>query len=56
MSELSPHVSPQFGAQYDGPVEKWDRLEARAKAKKLGVWGRAGYETPAEYKKRMRGS
>ena len=46
----------QGGAQYDGPLERWNRLEARAKAKRLGVWRqKGGFESPAEYKRRQRG-
>ena len=44
------------GAEYDGPIERWDRIEAMAKARGRGVWaaGAAAAETPAEYKRKLR--
>ncbi|CAM9839200.1 unnamed protein product, partial [Choristocarpus tenellus] len=42
------------GAEYNGHKEELEALEEEAKAKKLGLWGKTGLETPAEYKARMK--
>lgn len=49
-------VYRQGGAQYDSPegVAKWDRLEARAKARQRGLWAGKKVELPSAYKARMR--
>ncbi|CAM9657496.1 unnamed protein product [Discosporangium mesarthrocarpum] len=44
----------QGGAEYDGCLNTLDGEEAAAKAGKVGLWGKAGLETPAEYKARMK--
>lgn len=55
-------VYRQGGAQYDSAegVDKWNRIEARAKARRRGLWAGAAdgaaHELPSEYKRRMRAS
>lgn len=55
-------VYRQGGAQYDSSegVEKWNRIEASAKARGRGMWasGSGGkvLELPSDYKRRMRAS
>ncbi|KAJ1427052.1 hypothetical protein B484DRAFT_431614 [Ochromonadaceae sp. CCMP2298] len=46
-------VYRQGGAQYDGPVSRWNDIEARAQKKKRGMWVKGGeVELPSEYKKK----
>ncbi|CAM9780817.1 unnamed protein product [Heterosigma akashiwo] len=45
----------QGGAEYGGRLPTFEALEQEAKEKKLGIWS-GEYETPAEFKKRQRGS
>jgi endonuclease YncB( thermonuclease family) len=50
-------VYRQGGAQYDSPdgVDKWNRIEARAKASGRGMWaGKKRLELPSEYKARLK--
>lgn len=46
-------VYRQGGAQYDGPVERWNSLERQAIRSKRGMWmnGEHNAELPSEYKK-----
>ncbi|KAJ2861933.1 putative endonuclease lcl3 [Coemansia aciculifera] len=41
-------------AQYDGQLEKLEKIEAAAKKAKRGIWGlkKGQYESPAEYKRK----
>ncbi|EPR78275.1 hypothetical protein SLOPH_2662 [Spraguea lophii 42_110] len=41
-------------AVYDNKKEKYIKKENIAKRKKLGIWGLKNYESPMDYKKRMR--
>jgi len=49
-------VYRQGGAEYDGRKDKFEALEANAKAKKAGLWerGRLAVELPSQYKARQR--
>jgi endonuclease YncB( thermonuclease family) len=50
-------VYRQGGAQYDGSIDKWNKIEAEAKKKKLGIWSVenvATMESPGDYKKRQK--
>ena len=38
------------GAQYDGSIERWNRLEAKAERSRVGMWGHGGVN-PGAYKK-----
>ena len=42
------------GAQYDGDIESWNRIEARAIARKRGIWKDPQANDPAKYKARLR--
>jgi len=46
-------VYRQGGAQYDGPVSRWDSLEQRAIQSKKGIWsnGKANADLPSAYKR-----
>jgi micrococcal nuclease len=45
-------VYRQGGAQYDGPVARWNDIESRAQKRKKGMWKGAKVELPSEYKKK----
>ncbi len=46
-------VYRQAGAQYGGKLEVYEKLEAQAQKKKVGMWSLGDkLETAAEYKKR----
>jgi micrococcal nuclease len=49
-------VYRQGGAQYDGPVEKWNAIEKQAISRRRGMWvnGQATAELPSEFKKSTR--
>ncbi len=51
-------VYRQGGAQYDGGVERWNKLEATATQKRKGMWvnGADGVQLPSDYKKQQRKS
>ena len=44
----------QGGAQYDGNIARWNKLEEMARRQKVGIWSQdaAATELPSEYKKR----
>jgi micrococcal nuclease len=44
----------QGGAEYDGPIERWERLEAAAQRKRIGIWSTEGGVDPAEYKRKLK--
>ncbi|KAL1496870.1 hypothetical protein AB1Y20_014453 [Prymnesium parvum] len=46
-------VYRQGGGQYDGPIERWARLEAQAMERKVGMWKEGGVD-PAAYKRKLR--
>lgn len=46
-------VYRQSGGQYDGPIERWNRLEADAQQKRIGMWKEGGVD-PASYKRSLR--
>lgn len=52
---LATTYEAKTGAEFGGLEEKYKAAEAKAKAKKLGMWGgeSASYESPREYKTRM---
>jgi hypothetical protein len=39
------------GAQYDGSIQRWDKLELAAKKQKIGMWSQKTVKLPSEYKK-----
>jgi hypothetical protein len=39
------------GAQYDGSIQRWDKLELVAKKQKIGMWSQKTVQLPSEYKK-----
>lgn len=39
------------GAQYDGSIQRWDKLELEAKKQKIGMWSQKTVELPSAYKK-----
>eukprot|EP00640_Fibrocapsa_japonica_P002745 CAMPEP_0113935894 /NCGR_PEP_ID=MMETSP1339-20121228/2931_1 /TAXON_ID=94617 /ORGANISM="Fibrocapsa japonica" /LENGTH=246 /DNA_ID=CAMNT_0000938185 /DNA_START=175 /DNA_END=915 /DNA_ORIENTATION=+ /assembly_acc=CAM_ASM_000762 len=43
----------QTGAEYAGKLPTYEKLESKAKSKKMGVW-QEGLESPAEYKRRQK--
>lgn len=47
-------VYRQGGAQYDGPVDRWDKLEEKAKKDKVGIWKDGKSVDPAAYKKALK--
>jgi endonuclease YncB( thermonuclease family) len=49
-------VYRQGGAQYDGSIERWNKIETAAKKKKVGIWSldSASMELPSEFKKKAR--
>ncbi len=53
LSEGLAVVYRQGGAQYDGSIERWNRLEAAAIKRKKGMWvsGVENVQLPSEYKK-----
>lgn len=44
----------QGGAQYDGNIARWDKLEETARRQKVGIWSQdaTATELPSDYKKR----
>ena len=56
-AELLSHglavVYRQSGAQYDGGIDRWNVLEANAKASKLGIWSEKNVILPSEFKKKI---
>eukprot|EP00596_Hydrurales_sp_CCMP1899_P004350 CAMPEP_0119039160 /NCGR_PEP_ID=MMETSP1177-20130426/8520_1 /TAXON_ID=2985 /ORGANISM="Ochromonas sp, Strain CCMP1899" /LENGTH=236 /DNA_ID=CAMNT_0007002707 /DNA_START=167 /DNA_END=877 /DNA_ORIENTATION=+ len=44
-------VYRQGGAQYDGSIQRWDKLELMAKKQKIGIWSQQKVQLPSEYKK-----
>ncbi|KAL3897394.1 MAG: hypothetical protein SGPRY_013064 [Prymnesium sp.] len=46
-------VYRQAGAQYDGPVERWDQMEETAQQNRMGLWKEGGVD-PAAYKRALR--
>mmetsp|Transcript_17064 Transcript_17064/g.21464 ORF Transcript_17064/g.21464 Transcript_17064/m.21464 type:complete len:190 (+) Transcript_17064:22-591(+) len=47
------YIYRQGGAEYGDKLEDFEKFEKEAKEKKMGVWS-GDFETPAEYKKRVR--
>jgi hypothetical protein len=47
-------VSHIAGAQYDGTVQKWNRIEDAARRQRLGIWGQKQNELPSDYKRKMK--
>lgn len=52
---LATTYEAKSGAEFGGLEEKYKAAEAKAKAKKLGMWGGQPehFESPREYKSRM---
>ena len=52
---LATTYEAKTGAEFGGLEEKYKAAEAKAKAKKLGMWGGEPefFESPREYKTRM---
>ena len=48
-------VYRQGGAQYDGNIAKWDKIEETARKQKIGIWSQDSktMQSPAEYKKKV---
>lgn len=48
-------VYRQGGAQYDGSIDRWDKLESKAQQQKVGIWkGGKKAVDPAAYKKALK--
>ena len=49
------HIYRQAGAQYGGKLEKFEKLEEKAKKKKKGIWSLGKkLETASDYKARTK--
>lgn len=49
-------VYRQGGAEYDGRLEEYTTLERKAQRAKRGLWGLSSFQSPAEYKAKLRSS
>jgi endonuclease YncB( thermonuclease family) len=47
-------VYRQGGAQYDGGIEKWNKLENDAKLRRKGIWSKKNVELPSDYKNKIK--